>query len=112
MTTNHQKSQDATDAFEQIKREINECVKLSFYNPDLPHYLNTDASDYGIGGYLYQIDAEGKHIPLGFMRRLLIPTQIRCSTFEKEGYAIYAYVMKFYHVLGDKYFIIVTDHKN
>jgi hypothetical protein len=46
------------------------------------------------------------------MSRLLTPTQMRWSTFEKEGYAIYAAVMKFYHVLGDKYFIIVTDHKN
>jgi len=105
-------TKEGIDAFEQIKKEINECVKLSFYNPNLPLFLNTDASDYGIGGYLYQVDEDGKHIPIGFMSRLLTPTQMRWSTFEKEGYAIYAAVMKFYHVLGDKYFTIVTDHKN
>ena len=31
---------------------------------------------------------------------------------QKEGYAIYAAVMKFYHLLGDKHFTICTDHKN
>ena len=105
-------TKEGIDAFEQIKKEINECVKLSFYDPNLPLFLNTDASDYGIGGYLYQVDVEGKHIPIGFMSRLPTPTQMRWSTFQKEGYAIYAAVMNFYHVLGEKYFIIVTDHKN
>ena len=85
-------------AFNQIKREINECTKLFFVNDAWPIYLNTDASDYGIGGYLYQIDEDGKEIPIAFMSKALTVTQMGWSTYEKEGYAIYAAVMKFYHL--------------
>ena len=105
-------TKEGIEAFENIKKEINECPKLFFYDPTLPLFLNTDASDYGIGGYLYQIDRNGKEIPLGYMSRALNKTQMGWSTFEKEGYAIYAAVMKFYHLLGDKHFTIKTDHKN
>ena len=113
--TKHRKipwTPEGIEAFNRIKKEINECTKLYFYDQMLPLFLNTDASDYGIGGYLYQSDSQGKEIPLGFMSRALNKTQMGWSTYEKEGYAIYAAVMKFYHLLGDKHFTIITDHRN
>jgi len=114
-TTKHKKikwTPETIADFETIKRDINQCPKLFFVKGNAPIYLNTDACDYGIGAYLYTLDEYGNEIPISFMSKLLTKTQMRWSTFEKEGYAIYAAVMKFYHILGDKKFTIKTDHKN
>ena len=49
----------AVEAFYKVKELISMRAKLFFRNTDAPTFLLTDASDYGIGGYLYQI-ADGK----------------------------------------------------
>ncbi len=41
-------------AFENLKTDIANCPSLYFLDPDLPVCLETDASDYGVGGYLFQ----------------------------------------------------------
>jgi hypothetical protein len=41
--------------FEEVKKAVNECPKLFFYDVNAPVFLHTDASDYGIGGYLFQV---------------------------------------------------------
>jgi cleavage and polyadenylation specificity factor subunit 1 len=43
-------------AFEQIKTAIAECPKLVNMRSDLPIFLHTDASDHGIGAYLFQVE--------------------------------------------------------
>ena len=42
-------------AFAQIKSEIEQCPLLHFLKEDAPIYLNTDASDYGVGAHMFQI---------------------------------------------------------
>ena len=46
------------------------------------------------------------------MSRALNKTEIRWSTYEKEGYAIIEALRKFRQTLGDKHCLIRTDHKN
>ena len=69
-TTKVKWTPEATQAFEDIKRAINECPTLSFLHETAPIYLNTDASDYGIGAYLFQL-VDGKEVPVAFMSRAL-----------------------------------------
>ena len=38
-----------TETFQNVKSAINNCPTLYFINPNLPLFLHTDASDYGIG---------------------------------------------------------------
>lgn len=102
---------EATQAFERIKIAINQCPVLSFLDANAPVYLHTDASDYGIGSYLFQI-IDGKEIPIAFMSKALSERESRWSTPEKECYAIYYSLVKFEHLLRDIYFVIRTDHKN
>ena len=59
-------------AFDKLKRAIDQCPLL--YSPD-PHgevILETDASDYGVGAYLYQKDpVDGENQPIAFISKTL-----------------------------------------
>ncbi len=78
---------EANSAFDAIKMAINECPKLFFVDTTSPVYLNTDASDYGVGGVLYQVK-EGKVHIIAITSKSLTPVQRRWSTADKEAYAI------------------------
>ena len=81
---------DATrQAFEDMKMAIHECPALFFMDDDLPVYLHTDASKYGIGAYLFQLTPDGKEKPIAFISKTLNDAQRRWHTPQKEAYAIY-----------------------
>ena len=48
-------SAEADAAFAAIVKAIDECPALWFIDTKSPVYLQTDASDYGIGGFLFQL---------------------------------------------------------
>ena len=50
-------------------------------------HLCTDASEYGIGAYLYQLIGR-KEVPIQFLSKKLTDTQRRWSVQEKEAFAI------------------------
>jgi hypothetical protein len=105
-------SAEMREAFESIRAAINECPKLFFLLDGPPVYLHTDASDYGIGAYLFQV-RDGKDYPVAFMSRTLSDSQIaHWTTTEKEGFAIVAALQKFEHLLRDIHFTLRTDHRN
>jgi hypothetical protein len=35
---------------------VGKCPKLFYVDLNLPIHVRTDASDYGIGGYIFQLD--------------------------------------------------------
>ena len=74
-------------AFEKIKQAINNCPTLFFLDDISPIILETDASNYGIGGYLYQI-VNGIENPTAFISKMLSEVESRWNTTEKEAYAI------------------------
>ena len=57
---------EATQAFFKIKDLISLQAQLFFANDDDLIYMLTDASDYGIGGYLYQL-VDDKELPIAFV---------------------------------------------
>lgn len=80
----------------KIKEAINNCPTLAFLDPNAPVYLHTDACDYGIGAYLFQL-INGVEVPVAFMSRALSERECRWpwSIPEKECYAIYYALVKF-----------------
>jgi hypothetical protein len=98
-------------AFEDIRKAIHECPRIFFLDNVSPIYLYTDASNYGIGAYLYQL-IDGKEIPIAFISRSIDERMRKWATPVKEGYAIFYALGKFEYLLRDKHFIIKTDHKN
>jgi hypothetical protein len=102
----------AKAAFADLRKAILDCPMLFFIDEKLPIYLNTDASDFAIGGYLYQVGVEAKELPVRFLSKSLVGCQYRWSTFEKEGYAMYFSIMTFKYLLDGRRFIVRTDHLN
>jgi hypothetical protein len=84
---------------------------MYFLVPDGELYLYTDASDFGIGGYLYQL-IDGKERPVAFVSKSLTSTQLRWAIIQKEAYAIFVTIKQLDHLLRDRHFKLFTDHKN
>jgi hypothetical protein len=84
---------------------------LWFIDDFSPIYLRTDASDYGIGAYLYQIK-DNKEYPIGFVSKSIASSHQSWDTPMKEGYAIFYSLRKWEYLLRDRQFTILTDHKN
>jgi len=98
-------------ALYEITDAIRCCPTLFFIDATSPIFLYTDASDFGIGAYLYQI-RDGKECPIQFISKAFKREQLRWDTPEKEAYAIFYALKKLEHLLRDVHFTLKTDHKN
>jgi len=103
--------------FDNVKQSIVNCPQLFFVKEGHPIIVQTDASDYGIGAYLFQkvLNPTTKKVreqPIAFISKSFNKTQLKWSTYEKEAYAIYFALMKWEHHLRDTHFTLHTDHKN
>ena len=100
-------------AFAKLTNSIMKSPALFTIEPELGDViLETDASDYGIGAYLYQRLPTGLHRPIRFMSASLTKTECRWSTIEKEAYAIFRALREWDYLLRDIPFLIRTDHRN
>ena len=98
-------------AFRELQQAIEHCPTLFFMNYSAPIFLYTDASDYGIGAYLYQVVDDSEQ-PVAFLSKTLNSTELKWSTPEKEAYAIFYAVTKLEYLLRDIHFNLKTDHRN
>jgi hypothetical protein len=87
--------------FWDVQESVGNCPKLHYVDLSLPIHVRTDASDYGIGGYLFQLDQQ-RELPIRFISKALHRAQLNCSTFEKEAYAIFYTITKFDFLLKDR----------
>ncbi len=101
--------------WEEYKRGLQESCALHYPDYDLVWVLRTDASDYGIGGVLFQIRiVDGKDVfeVIALFSKKFSDQALSWATIEKEAYAIFYGVKKFSYYLTGKEFIIETDHNN
>ena len=107
-----------SSAFDQLKRNFMNAVVLSHYLPNSRFKLQTDASEGGISGILYQFDSEENpriisSQPRTFVRFFRVSKHERnYSTTERELLAIVYSVLKFRYYLVGAEFDIITDHKS
>ena len=97
--------------FFKVQKAVASCPKLYFHNKDAPVILNTDASGYGVGAYLYQI-IDGKEYPVAFVSKTLSKQQRRWDSKEREAYAIFYALRQLEHIIRDVKFVLRTDHMN
>jgi transposase InsO family protein len=102
---------EAADAFTAIKELISKSPLLYFLDDTAPITLMTDASDYGIGGYLYQ-EVDGQKQLVALVSKSLTKPQLNWSVIQKEAFALYFCCTYLDHLLRDRRFTILTDHKN
>ena len=64
--------------FHDVRKQVGECPALTFMRDDLPVYLHTDASDYGIGAYLFQKSpTDNVELPVAFISKSLTKERLR-----------------------------------
>jgi hypothetical protein len=99
-------------AFNKIKLALDAAFKLHFIDEAFPITLQTDASDYAVGGFLFQTNMEGVILPIRFVSKAFAAQQLRWSTPEKEAYAIVYAVTELRSLLLGRKFLLETDHQN
>ena len=84
---------------------------MHFMSDTAPITLHTDASDYGVGGYLFQT-VDGIDQPVAFVGKSLNKSQLRWSVIQKEAYGMFYSCMYLQSLLRDRLFTVRTDHRN
>ncbi|XP_065356057.1 uncharacterized protein LOC135950441 [Calliphora vicina] len=103
---------EAQKSFEKIKFLLTTTPVLS--NPDFTRkfYLHCDASDYGIGAVLVQLDDNGSEKPVAYMSKKLNTAQRNYSVTERECLAAIEAIKKFRCYLELQEFEVITDHSS
>ncbi|GFT42263.1 gag-pol polyprotein [Nephila pilipes] len=83
---------------------------LAHPKPDAELILHVDASDFVIGGALFQI-INNEPQPLAFFSGKLSPTEKNYSAYDCELLASYASIKHFIHMFEARDFKLFTDHK-
>ncbi len=115
LTTDRKKpvqwTEETKRLFYKVRDEVASCPTLFFLDPNGLVFVLTDASDYGIGAYIFQI-IDGVERPVIFLSKALSGAQLNWSTIEKEAYAIFFTLKTYEYLLKDIKFTLRTDHKN
>ena len=67
---------ELTAPFHEMKLAISKCTTMYFMSGTAPITSHTNASDYGISGYLFQT-VDGKDQPVAFVSKSLNKSQLR-----------------------------------
>ncbi|KAE9318797.1 hypothetical protein PR003_g18150 [Phytophthora rubi] len=101
---------DAQQAFAVIKSSLQSAPILALPDEDRPFSVVCDASDFAICAML-QMDAEGRERVVSFQSRQLKAAENHYPVHDKELLAMKYVLVKFrVHLLGQKPFVIYTDH--
>ncbi|XP_031756161.1 uncharacterized protein LOC116410219 [Xenopus tropicalis] len=72
--------------------------------------VQTDASAYGLGAVLSQVNQSGEEHPILYLSRKLLPREVAYATIEKECLAIVWALQKLQPYLYGRNFTVITDH--
>ena len=106
----------ARQAFSKLKKALTSAPVLVMFDPNKQVTIETDASDYAIGGVLSQPDDKGKLRPIAYFSEKLGGPELNYPIYDKEFMAIYTALSKQHwrhYCEGSKFPVnILTDHKN
>ena len=97
------------DAFEALRALLIKAPVLAFPKEDLPYIVDTDASDYGIGGVLSQ-NIKGTEYVIAYNSKSLNPTQQKYCTTKHELLAVVSTLDHFKRYVWGPHFSVRTDH--
>jgi len=100
-------------AFNHLKDALAKQPVLAIPDPKRPFLIETDASEWAIGGVLYQFDNEGNCHPIAFDGRKLQGAELNYPVHEKELLAIKVSLKKWdYLVNNGMTTTVLTDHQS
>ena len=97
-------------AFIELKEILTRAPILVMPDWTKPFILQTDASAFGLGYVLSQIDGTGEEHPIAFASKKLLQSERNYSAIEREALAIVQGVKHFRTYLQGSKFTIETDH--
>ena len=107
--------------FDQVKEAVCKDITLKFYEPNLPIFIETDASQNGIGVVLLQPldssftlnenDIPTKLMPVAFASKTLTSAEHNYANIECEILGVVFGVLHFKHFTFGNEVNIITDHK-
>ncbi|KAA8490537.1 Transposon Ty3-G Gag-Pol polyprotein [Porphyridium purpureum] len=104
--------EDARCAFDGFKEVLtSDKVMLVLADPNAPKVLDTDASQIGLGGALYQEMPDGKLAPISFLSRTLTSAEQNYTVTELECLAVVWCLKKVRHYVFGTTVRIRTDHE-
>ena len=97
-------------AFSELKETLTHASALVTPDWTLPFILQTDASAYGFGYVLSQINLKGEEHPIAYASKKLLPSEVNYSAIEREALAIVKGIKYFRTYLEGTSFTVQTDH--
>lgn len=104
-------SKETVESFDTLKRMLLQSPVLAIYDPSLPTFISTDASDYGLGAVLTQLHPDGVERVIAFASRTLSTSERKYSAVEKEALACVWAVEKWRTYVWGHRFTLRTDHQ-
>jgi hypothetical protein len=97
------------DAFETLKEKLVSRPVLAIYDRDLMTELHTDASKFGLGGILMQVQSTGELKPVAYFSRVTSKEEEVYHSYELETLAVVESIKRFRIYLLGIHFKVVTD---
>lgn len=97
-------------SFQTLKQLLCSAPILAYPKFDRNFILQTDASDYGVGAVLSQLDDQGNEKVVAYASKSLSTREQQYSTTEKEAYAVVYGTEHFRVYLLGRHFEVITDH--
>ena len=91
----------------EVTNEIKKAPRLIFPDFNEPFQIEGDASDYGIGGVVFQRSGT-----IGFYSRKLSKAELKHPIIEKKALFIIGIVLSFKSIIWGYKLMIKTDHSN
>ncbi|UYV78064.1 K02A2.6-like [Cordylochernes scorpioides] len=98
-------------AFETLKKALSSFPTLAMYNPSYKTFITTDASSFGLGAYLSQINGKNQRQIIAYASRSLSETERKYAQIEKEALALTWAMDKFKNYIISLEVELETDHK-
>ena len=102
-------SADCEDAFQELKKRLQESPILAYPDPKEEFILDTDASNEGIGAVLSQV-INGKEKVISYASRALNKAEKNYCVTRKELLAVVVFLKQFRQYLYGQKITVSTDH--
>lgn len=100
---------EADRAFKTLKERLTTAPVLSSPNFTKPFFIQTDASDYGLGAVLFQ-EEDGFEHPIAYASRTLSKAEKKYTVTEKECLGVLFGIEYFRPYVEGTRFTVLTDH--
>jgi hypothetical protein len=97
---------------DQVYKILNSELLLVYPNFEEQFYVATDASQYGLGAVLYQMDNSGKKHYVKFASRSLSKSERNYGAPQRELLGVLFALEKFHDIVYGRPFTLYTDHQS